>query len=189
MTCANCSAELTGEYCAVCGQRRVRPEDLSATQFVRDVLDAVASFRVKFKTLRTLLTLIVPGALTAAFIEGRRRRYLDPLKVYLVCAALFFFSAPWAGFTLDELVRNDASGGLGALVVARAAARGIDPAHFAGRFDLRVQSVYTLSLGLGVIATALLLQLISRRRHAPFAATRRSAPSWGSRCTSCRSST
>ncbi len=49
------------------------------------------------------------------------------------------------------------------LVAARAGERGLDPAVFSQRFDLRVQSVYTVALGTGVIAVALMLQLLFRR--------------------------
>jgi uncharacterized protein DUF3667 len=90
--CPNCLAELVGEYCAACGERRVRPEDLSAARLAHDVVDQVASFRLKFTTLRTLRALLTPGLLTAEFVAGRRRPYLNPLKLYLVCAALFFLA-------------------------------------------------------------------------------------------------
>jgi hypothetical protein len=39
--CANCSAEVSGDYCSTCGERRVQPDDLSATRFLRDVADQV----------------------------------------------------------------------------------------------------------------------------------------------------
>jgi hypothetical protein len=48
--------------------------------------------------------------------------------------------------------------------------RGLDRAHFTERFDLRIQSVYTIAVGAGVIASALLLQLMSWRSHIPLGA-------------------
>ena len=98
--CPNCSAELTQEYCSNCGQRRIRPDDLSARRFFRELFDEVANLDMKFKTVRTLRGLAIPGWLTAEYLGGRRQRYLTPFKVYLVCAAIFFLSAPLAGFNL-----------------------------------------------------------------------------------------
>jgi hypothetical protein len=101
--CPNCPAELTQEYFANCGQQRIRPEDLSARRFFRELFDEVANLDMKFKTVRTLRGLALPGRLTAEYLGGRRQRYLTPFKVYLACAAIFFLSAPLAGFNLASL--------------------------------------------------------------------------------------
>jgi hypothetical protein len=161
--CPNCSAILRGQYCAACGQRRIDPRDLSARRFLADFADEVATFGFKFRTLRTLRALFVPGLLTSEFLAGRRQPYLSPIKVYFLCAAIFFLAAPLAGFTLPALIAGDASGGLQQLVASRASARGLDTAALSQRFDVRLPSVYTLALGSGVIAVALLLQLLFRR--------------------------
>ena len=118
--------------------------------------------------LRTLRGLFSPGLLTVEFLAGRRQPYLSPIKVYFACAAIFFLAAPFAGFTLPAMMADDTSGDLLRLVTARAAARGLDAAVFSQRFDLRLPSVYTLVLGSGVIAVALLLQVF--RRSLPFGA-------------------
>lgn len=41
--CPSCSAELEQEYCPVCGQRRIRPEDLSARRFFHEWFDEFAN--------------------------------------------------------------------------------------------------------------------------------------------------
>jgi hypothetical protein len=40
------------------------------------------------QTLRLLL--MKPGTLTKEFLEGRRARYISPLRVYLTCSVMFF---------------------------------------------------------------------------------------------------
>src|SRR5262245_34174834 len=128
--CPNCSAELIEEYCARCGQRRIHPKDLSARRFLDELVDEIASLRAHFKTLHTLRALLTPGLLTADFLAGRRQPYLSPLKLYLVCAAIFFLSAPVAGFKLESMLAADTSGTLGTLVSARVLERRLDPAVF-----------------------------------------------------------
>ena len=76
LKCPNCSAELTQEYCSNRGQRRIRPDDLPARGVVRELFDQVANLEMKFKTVRTLRGLAIPGLLTAEYLEGRRQRYL-----------------------------------------------------------------------------------------------------------------
>ena len=41
-----------------------------------------------WQTLRVLVT--KPGELTKQFLEGRRKRYISPVRLYLTCSLLFF---------------------------------------------------------------------------------------------------
>ena len=92
------------------------------------------------------------------------------MKLYLLCAAIFFLVAPLTGLTLDDLTRQDTSGLLERLVAARMKARGINRHLFTERFDLRMQTVYTFGLSVSVAGAALLLGLLFRRRKQPLGA-------------------
>ena len=168
--CPNCSGELADQYCPRCGQRRIPADELSVRHFLDELVDEVTDFRTRFKTLRTLRGLVIPGWLTAEFLAGRRQPHLSPFKTYLVCAAIFFLSAPVAGFNLATMLDADQSGVLRSLASTRAAERHLDPSLFNARFDLRVQSVYTIILGAATIVVALALQLLFRRQRPPFGA-------------------
>src|SRR5262245_18933809 len=168
--CPNCSAEVAFEYCPRCGQRRIHQQDLSALRYFRQLADEIATLHERFKTLRTLRKLLVPGLLSAEFLAGRRQPYLTPFKVYLVCAAMFFLAAPTAGFTLASMRDADQSGTLSRLASARAADRGLAPPLFNARFDVRVQSVYTIALGAAAVVFALLLQWLFRNQRRPYGA-------------------
>lgn len=154
----------------MCGQRRIHPQDLSARRYFRELADEISTLHERFKTLRTLRTLAVPGLLSAEFLAGRRQPYLTPFKVYVVCAAMFFLAAPTAGFTLASMLDADQSGTLRRLVNARAAERGLDTSLFNARFDVRVQSVYPVTLGGAALVLALMLQLLFRQQHRPYGA-------------------
>jgi hypothetical protein len=54
------------------------------------------------------------------------------------------------------------------LASQRLAARQLDPGHFAARFDLRFQTVYTALLAVSVAGGALMLALLYRRQRRPF---------------------
>ena len=168
--CPNCSAELEFEYCPRCGQRRIDPHDLSARHYVRELADEIATLHERFKTLRTLRKLLVPGVLSAEFLAGRRQPYLTPFKVYLVSAAMFFLAAPTAGFTLAAMSEADQSGTLRRLVSERAAERGLDPQFFNARFDVRVSTLYTITLGAAAVVFALVLQGLFRKPQRPYGA-------------------
>lgn len=89
MTCRNCGAELTGEFCAACGQRAIDP-DPTLQELAHELAEEFLHWDGKLgTTFRLLLTR--PGALTTEYLAGRRIRYISPLRIYLTCSVLFFF--------------------------------------------------------------------------------------------------
>lgn len=87
--CLNCGAEVPLVYCPTCGQMNREPKfnlkDL-ITDFVHDFTHFDSKF---FRT--TLLLLTKPGFLTKEFIEGKRLKYLNPVRMYVFTSALYFF--------------------------------------------------------------------------------------------------
>jgi hypothetical protein len=160
MHCANCGTELAGEYCQSCGQHLLDNPSLAIRPFIRQFTREL--LHLDFKTVHTLVALFRPGFLTKEFLDGRRARYLTPLRLYFLSAAIFFVAAPSVGFSLEDMLQQDPEGLLKNLVTARAQARGMDMPLFAERFNLRVQTVYTLSLSVSIVVAALLLRLLFR---------------------------
>jgi hypothetical protein len=93
--CANCGAEVLSRYCADCGQR-VSSSKHSVWHFLREATEDVT--HADSRLWQTLLALLFrPGHLTREFLEGRRARYLPPIRLYLVLSVLFFLVGS-AGF-------------------------------------------------------------------------------------------
>jgi len=90
-------------------------------------------------------------------------------NLFGVCCNLFL-SAPLAGFNLASMLDADQSGALVNMVSARVAERGLERPLFNARFDVRVQSVFTIALGAAAIVFALILQLLFRRKNRPYGA-------------------
>src|SRR5436190_8023573 len=88
--CENCGAQLTGNYCAQCGQAAVDYRR-SFRHVVVDVLDSFLNWDSKFFTTIALL-ILKPWRLTNEFLSGKRVRYVNPLRLYLLASILFFFA-------------------------------------------------------------------------------------------------
>jgi hypothetical protein len=88
--CENCGAQLTGRYCAQCGQAAIDYRR-SFRHVIADVLDSFLNWDSKF--FHTIGLLIAkPWRLTNEFLAGRRARYLHPARLYLLASILFFFA-------------------------------------------------------------------------------------------------
>jgi hypothetical protein len=98
-TCSNCHAPLTGQYCAVCGQRD-RTRMISVWELVADFAGEFFDFDSRF--WRTLFPLMFrPGRLTAEYLRGRRVHYTPPLRLYVISSVLFFLLATLGGVEGD----------------------------------------------------------------------------------------
>jgi hypothetical protein len=92
--CLNCGAPLAGAFCADCGQRDIPPYPS-----VRElIVDAAAEFSGWDGRLATSLRDLIlrPGTLTREFLEGRRVRYISPLRLYLMASLVYFLLAAGA---------------------------------------------------------------------------------------------
>lgn len=86
--CHNCGAAVSYHYCAVCGQE-TKLHVPSAAEFIHEFVGHYIALEGRlWKTLAALL--FRPGFLTREYIEGRRVRYVEPLRVYLTFSILFF---------------------------------------------------------------------------------------------------
>src|ERR1043166_119681 len=88
--CENCGAELTGQYCAQCGQAAVDYRR-SFRHVIVDVLDSFLNWDSRFFATMVLL-IAKPWQLTNEYVSGKRVRHVHPLRLYLLASIVFFFA-------------------------------------------------------------------------------------------------
>lgn len=99
--CRNCDAPVTDAYCAACGQER-DTHRRSLWALVHDFGSEIVSF--DSRVLRTVIALLLrPGELPTAFREGRTRRYMPAVRLYLFVSLLFFLVLAVAGIALVQI--------------------------------------------------------------------------------------
>jgi hypothetical protein len=89
--CLNCGSQLGGPFCASCGQRDIPPYPS-----VRELaIDAASEFSGWDGRLASTLRALIrrPGMLTHEFLEGRRARFISPLRLYLMASLGYFVLA------------------------------------------------------------------------------------------------
>ena len=91
LNCLNCGARMHGAYCHNCGQK-VKALTPAVRDFLREAIHV--SLHLDGKILNTVKVLVTePGQISKDFVEGRRVRYIAPLRLYLTFSVLFFLVA------------------------------------------------------------------------------------------------
>jgi hypothetical protein len=118
--CPNCEAVVSGNFCHECGQETVLHPP-STREFVHEFIGHYVALEGKlWKSL--LLLLFRPGQLTLEYINGRRVRYIQPLRLYLTFSLIFFAVAKYDGH--DQVAAPAGQGHAPAAVHGRADGQG-----------------------------------------------------------------
>lgn len=88
--CPNCGHEpFNTSYCPNCGQRKLSEKDHRITtllnEFAEDILNLDNSF---IRTVRTFF--IKPNVYITEYLKGARKKYLSPIKLFILSNAFYF---------------------------------------------------------------------------------------------------
>jgi len=173
--CPSCHGRIRTPYCPECGERPLRPGELTLRGLVSQAFQAFTS--IDGRVLRSFRALITrPGLLTVAFLEGRRVPYIGPVALFLTTNVLFFATESLTGGTVfstpleSHLHTQPWSPLAQALIARRLEALNTTAELFAPRFDAAV-ALHARSLILVMaLSFAVLPWIVYRRERHPFAA-------------------
>ncbi len=95
--CPSCDATVDApRYCGSCGERRAEDQPRTVRALADEAWDVFSP--VDGRIARTLWTLMRrPGALVTEYMRGARRRYVPPLRLFVVVNVVFFLYASFVG--------------------------------------------------------------------------------------------
>jgi len=153
--CANCGAELFGEWCAKCGQESM------AGRIARRTLHRQWG-RVRY----SMVALVVhPGLLTKEFRDGQRARSIAPWRLAFNIISIFFVLSFVTDFHAAKFPGQDSTGTLASLIGAAAHHVKVDEATFAERVDRRFNAIFTALTVIPIAVSAVLARITHLRRR------------------------
>ncbi len=93
--CPNCGVPFTDTYCSRCGEKRLNPEDYSLKNLFKQLVHHATSLDSRIARSLWLL-LVKPGLLSREFLSGKRKKYVHPLKLFLLVNAIYFLVQPYS---------------------------------------------------------------------------------------------
>lgn len=101
LICPNCGEQEVGKYCPNCGQSN-KDYNKPVKEIFGDLLDSI---NLDIRMINTLIPFFTkPGYLTEEYFNGRRKRYVPPMRMYMFVSIVFFFLVQYT--SSDEIKDN-----------------------------------------------------------------------------------
>ena len=184
--CADCGAPLDGPFCSQCGERAIDRHSLTLSHFLKhNVLHELSHVDGKiFRTFRYLV--FRPGFLSAEYFAGRRRRYVNPVRLLLTCLLVLALLArtgsmtmslgklrlnllppgPPSADTIDETIAKlDVFGILNSLLETKSRSKDLKTPGAVDKFNHELKTYATALSFCNVLLLSSFLAILYRRRR------------------------
>tara|TARA_B100001250_G_scaffold99045_1_gene83177 strand:- start:149 stop:895 length:747 start_codon:yes stop_codon:yes gene_type:complete len=152
--CKNCNSVLHGQFCSNCGQNK--EQHVSFSDIKNDFLDEAFDYDARiFKTLKYLF--INPGFLTKEYWKGKRIKYLQPIKLYILSSVFYYF--------INSLIKSTQTHFIFANKIA---SNIIDPKYYATIEDSILSYGQEIELLLFTPLTGAVLMILYKAKNKPF---------------------
>ncbi len=98
--CLNCGASVKERFCHQCGQHVRDNSDRSLGRLLGDFLGNIFFLDNRFLlSMRYLLRF--PGRMTVEFLEGKRKKFISPVTLFLFLNLIYFFVSPLTDYSIS----------------------------------------------------------------------------------------
>jgi len=166
--CANCGAPLSGPYCSHCGQKKEGKSDFKVSHFLGETFHAFTHFDSKFfATIKNLFTR--PGFLTLEYVTGHRKKYMNPIQLFLVCNIIYFLFSNADTFTtsLEHVTEGPFRKTLNEMVDAKIKKEGVSYQDYETQFSEREkgEAKTLIILMIPIFALLISLSFLGQKRY------------------------
>lgn len=97
--CLNCNATVKGSFCHQCGQTLRDNKDRSISKLLGDFLSNVFFLDNRF-LISAWYLIRFPSRITLEFLEGKRKKFISPVTLFLFLNLIYFFVSPLTDYSI-----------------------------------------------------------------------------------------
>ncbi|MGZ4900045.1 MAG: DUF3667 domain-containing protein [Candidatus Angelobacter sp.] len=164
-TCPTCGETITRQFCPACGEQKFDRHSFSLRHFAHHAAHEL--FHLDSKILRTVRYLFSrPAFVTAEYLAGKRSRYMNPLRLYLLSFTVAMLLTSTYHPTLDfkTITNADQTRKLNAKLEKLARYKGVSEEVLREHLNERLHFYYEGSKILNALAMTCLLAGFYRSR-------------------------
>jgi hypothetical protein len=156
---------ITNQFCPACGEQKYNRHSFSFRHFARHAVHEL--LELDSKILRTVRYLFSePAFVTAEYLAGKRSRYVNPFRLYVLCFALSTLLTSTYHPVLDfkNLSNTDLTGKLNHALAKLANRKGVPEEVLLQHMNERLHSYYEASKIFNALVMASLLAVFYRKQ-------------------------
>lgn len=165
--CKSCGQPINGRFCSGCGEKVLTPDDHTLKHYLGALVNA---FTFADSKLWTTLKAVVlhPGELSAAYMEGRRVKYMRPVAFFFLANFIYFAIPIFQTFNtslIGQMHHMPYSTWAKGMVESQLAASGLTLGQFTAQYDPASSSNAKLLLVLMAFILVLPIGLLYLRKQ------------------------
>jgi hypothetical protein len=163
--CPTCNETITQQFCPACGEQKYDRHNFSFRHFARHAAHELLEFDSRIlRTVRYLFTR--PAFVTAEYLAGKRSRYANPFRFYVLCFALSTLLTSSYRSVLDfkTMINADKAGVFNRALNKLAKHKGVSEEVLIEHLNERLHFYYEGSKILNALVMASLLAIFYRKR-------------------------
>lgn len=165
--CFNCGTSIKGTFCHHCGQRARDNTDRSLSRLIGEVLSNI--FFLDNRFLISVGYLIrFPGRMTVEFLEGKRKKFISPVTLFLFFNLIYFLASPLTDYSInyyDQVYSQPYSGLIKDWVEFRMQKEGLKEQTYAITYQNASDNISKSIMILNVPMIAFFVYLIAFKRR------------------------
>lgn len=164
-TCPTCGEAITQQFCPACGEQKFDRHSFSFRHFARHAAHELLELDSKIlRTVRYLFTR--PAFVTAEYLAGKRSRYANPFRFYVLCFAVstLLTSSYRSVLDFNTIINADKAGAMKHALNKLAKRKGLSEEVLIDRLNEHLHFYYEGSKILNALVMACLLAIFYRKR-------------------------
>lgn len=165
--CLNCGEQVQGAFCHACGQKALDNTDRSLIRLLGEFLGNVFFLDNRFfLSFRYLIA--KPGTMTVAYLQGKRKKFLSPVTLFLFINLIYFLVNPLTDYSLalyDQMFSQPYSAWANQLVQQKLEEEGLSFETYAVTYQNASDNLSKSIMILNVPLIALFVYLIGLKKR------------------------